>query len=248
MRPLNKALTHDGREVTLLLGTRSMTAHEEGGIVSFGNWDAVGGAGDAARRKGGGGGGRPRPTYSRSRVPSATLRELLSEHRVERVELLKMDCEGCEHDAVREMEAHPALTAAFARVTGEVHGCQEPKGRDQMPDKLSGGGGGGGGGGDSNMRRWTECARISTVLMARKSVPPKAIYSFTACSCTGWNASTTTATAAATAEAAAAAMPAALARRDHAFGWGPQCSSAERTAFMGRSWTRPCLGFCLCEY
>ena len=40
------------------------------------------------------------------------------------VDLLKLDCEGCESEVVEELRAHPALVQRIGAVTGELHGCK----------------------------------------------------------------------------------------------------------------------------
>lgn len=133
VRALNLALTSDGREVNFAVGTRSMTAHETSTRVARKTlqWDAIGGVGDARRndhtsrgthRVGGGGvGAVPSPDgFRHYSVASTTLEGLLDDHNVSSVDLMKLDCEGCEYEMLRELRAKPLLAQRIASVAGEV--------------------------------------------------------------------------------------------------------------------------------
>ena len=121
VRALNLAASRDGRNITMLLGYRAMNAVVEGGT-------------------------RP-PEAGRIRryeVGSTTLEGLLDRHvslpavhasedtpaisvvedsTAPIVQLLKLDCEGCESEVVAELQERPALVSRIVAITGELHGC-----------------------------------------------------------------------------------------------------------------------------
>lgn len=142
VRALNVALTSGARVAHMVVGTRSMTAHEastRSGRRADGSfqleWDAVGGAGDPAlKAKAAAGGTRGAPTtssdgYRHYEVPGMTIKELLRSNNITRVDLLKLDCEGCEYELLRELRASPMLASALQRrvkrVSGELHMCSK---------------------------------------------------------------------------------------------------------------------------
>ena len=60
----------------------------------------------------------------RHTVPSTTLGRLMAEYAsAEPVELLKVDCEGCETELLSELNATRDLTRRIWRIAGELHGC-----------------------------------------------------------------------------------------------------------------------------
>lgn len=148
--PLNLAMTHDRRTVRMVLDSRSMSAHEADGVLA-----------DAATEERGGG---PMPQRQMKRqmrpVQSRTLREALAlfdaadrgasamKAHAPLVQLVKLDCEGCEHDVVRELRADAAqshqLASRVLTLAGELHGCASTKGARRIRRKRRGGGGGGG--------------------------------------------------------------------------------------------------------
>jgi FkbM family methyltransferase len=92
--PLNEALTADGRNISLIVGVRSMNAHAEGAMWSTTDkLDAIGGARDPllTRR----GTVDRASAFRRYMVKSTSLGELLQRYNLSHtvVDLLKVDCE-----------------------------------------------------------------------------------------------------------------------------------------------------------
>jgi FkbM family methyltransferase len=189
VRALNLALTSGARTARIVVGTRSMTAHEastRSGRRPDGSfqleWDAIGGAGDPAlissRAKAkakaaataaaaagaataataagltrglnpvGASSSVPGPLaaagdasaarvptaassdgYRHYEVPGMTFKELLRSHDITRVDLLKLDCEGCEYELLKELRASPGFASQLQhrvkRVAGELHLCNK---------------------------------------------------------------------------------------------------------------------------
>ena len=118
VRALNLAASQDGRNKTMLLGWRSMNA-----VVAGGSFLPEAGS-----------------TIRRYAVGSTTLEALLQHSSVRVttsrpdepagvVNLLKLDCEGCESEVYAELQGSPALVQRVRAVTGELHGC----GRSRTP-------------------------------------------------------------------------------------------------------------------
>ena len=232
--PLNLATTHDRRAVRMVLGSRSMSAHEAGGVLA----DAVTGGGAQGPAS-----LRSRPRQMRP-VQSLTLREALAlfdadDHRgggprkkagvsaaVPLVQLVKLDCEGCEHDVVRELSDDAAdgghrLASRVLTIAGELHGCASTKGaRRKRRRRGSSGGGSAAAGTHSpglvaqlatamNVSAQAElCSKASRHLIGK---PRPAGATFRACSCRGAAAS-------------------------------PRCADAHGRPIDG------CVGFCLVSY
>jgi len=110
VRALNVAATHDGRNVTLAVGYRSMEAVIDGGGLAP----------------------EPNSPLRRYSVQSITLGELLDEFKTpasDELDILKLDCEGCEAEVLHELTSSPSLARRIQSVTGELHGCSRHLGR-----------------------------------------------------------------------------------------------------------------------
>ena len=146
-------------------------------------------------------------------VQSLTLRETLALFDGDRgggrkkaeaplVQLVKIDCEGCEHDVVRELSADAAnghrLASRVLTIAGELHGCASTKGaRRKRRRRGSSGGGSSATAGTSglvaqlattmNVSAQAElCSSASRHLIGK---PRPAGATFRACSCRGAAAS-----------------------------------------------------------
>ena len=65
----------------------------------------------------------PRGARRYDEVRTTTLEAALARENISQVDLLKVDCEGCEYELFEELQAKPWLTARIRRVAGELHGC-----------------------------------------------------------------------------------------------------------------------------
>jgi len=79
--------------------------------------------------------------WSSANVPSIQLTKFLANHNLDAVELLKIDCEGCEFEVIPSMKAVFADKAKIKRVTGEIHqSLKNPKAgteaRKATPDEI----------------------------------------------------------------------------------------------------------------
>ena len=63
--------------------------------------------------------------YRRYAVQSSSLQSIMERFGVDTVDLLKMDCEGCEYEVLRELQEKPRLVQRIKHVAGEIHGCHE---------------------------------------------------------------------------------------------------------------------------
>lgn len=116
---VNRGLSLSRSNVSFKVGTRSMNARASNIFTHDEEADAVGGTMDPvlARRS------ATHRSFRDYIVPTSTLEDLLHETNVSTVDLLKLDCEGCEFDVVQELKSKPQLAARIRQVTGEVHGC-----------------------------------------------------------------------------------------------------------------------------
>ena len=106
VRPLHMAASRDGREVSMLVGYRSMNAVVEGAALTPEQ-------GTALRR------------YSVRSINLTSLlrRVLAADSAPAGVDILKLDCEGCEVEVFHELQSSPSLAARIGAITGELHGC-----------------------------------------------------------------------------------------------------------------------------
>eukprot|EP00966_Prymnesium_polylepis_P184319 4272131-Prymnesium_polylepis.1 len=133
---INRAITTDGRNVSFVIGVRSMNAHIEkvlGTEGTFNKNDFQGGPEDPdqVRRAAARTGVRSKG-FQRITVPSLTFGTLLrkaglSAPNVPSVDLLKIDCEGCEYELMKELMAMANTSKRFVKVTGELHRCSGSK-------------------------------------------------------------------------------------------------------------------------
>ena len=116
--PLNMAASRTRGNVTLAVGYRSMNAVVEG-------------VGHLAPE--------PHTALRRYEVRSTTFEERLhemlamqtpqhyplqtSQPSLQYVDILKLDCEGCETEVYHELRSRPSLAGRIRAVTGELHGC-----------------------------------------------------------------------------------------------------------------------------
>ena len=139
---INKAITADGRNVSFVIGVRSMNAHIEkvlGTEGTFNKNDIQGSQDDPdqIRRAAGAAAAAAAPSAARPgvlgskafqkiTVASLTFGTLLREAGLlasdaPAVDLLKIDCEGCEYELMEELMAMPRAPSRFVKVTGELH-------------------------------------------------------------------------------------------------------------------------------
>ena len=57
--------------------------------------------------------------FSKIEVRAITLRDLIDEFKIETIDFLKMDCEGCEHEIFEEID--PSILSTVKRLTIEYH-------------------------------------------------------------------------------------------------------------------------------
>lgn len=115
---LNMAASRDGRNVSVTIGYRSMNAVVEGASLAPEQ-------GTAKRR------------YV---VKSTTLKERLDAMRSphsDTLDILKLDCEGCEAEVYQELTANPSLAGRIQEVTGELHGCRRGTGSSQSCREMT---------------------------------------------------------------------------------------------------------------
>ena len=112
---LNRAVTGDGRNVTLAIGSASMSAHVVGSSTA---------PRKASRAEVSTGGSTQEDAATRTYLVGSTcLERLLDEHGVGDVDLLKLDCEGCEYEVFDELRAKPSLRRRIKGMAGELHAC-----------------------------------------------------------------------------------------------------------------------------
>lgn len=117
---LNQAVTADGRNSTFIMGSRAMMARMEDALNI--NFDAIGSTRDNDFKT------RPKVEgvakgYRRYAVQSSSLENIVTRAGLEKVDLLKIDCEGCEYEVLQELRAKPWLVQRIKHVAGELHGC-----------------------------------------------------------------------------------------------------------------------------
>jgi FkbM family methyltransferase len=95
VKAYRKAVTADGRDVRLYYGTHS-------------------GEGGEFHRPG------HLQTHEFEIVPSVQLDSILRKHRLDRVKLLKLDCEGAEHEIIAKAKA-TGILRRFEHIRGELH-------------------------------------------------------------------------------------------------------------------------------
>jgi len=112
---LNQAMTGDGRNVTVAIGSASMSAHVVGLSTAPHS--------PRARRTATSNGAFKQDGARTYLVRSTSLERLLDEQGIGDVDLLKLDCEGCEYEVFDELRAKPSLMRRIKSMAGELHSC-----------------------------------------------------------------------------------------------------------------------------
>jgi len=113
---VHRALTSDGRNVSLVIGSRSMSAH----VVPT---SPGGGPGRRHARRASAPRAPSAPPPRTYTVRSSSLESLLRDHDIDTVDLLKLDCEGCEYEVLDELRSKPELIRRIRHLAGELHLC-----------------------------------------------------------------------------------------------------------------------------